>query len=78
MSKDEIIRKMLNNSIESDKNTEKAMHAIKKKCLYCTQGSTKEVKLCPIKRCPLWGYRGGKEDLGYKYNCRNKKWESRQ
>lgn len=33
--------------------------AIRKKCLECCCGQTKEVHLCPIKDCALWGYRFG-------------------
>lgn len=35
--------------------------AIKAKCLDCSGGDRKEVKLCPIKDCPLWIYRLGQE-----------------
>lgn len=36
------------------------MKAIRQKCLDCSCGSSKEVSLCPIKNCPLYGYRFGK------------------
>ncbi|MBP3567962.1 MAG: hypothetical protein J6K04_02240 [Lachnospiraceae bacterium] len=33
--------------------------AIRKKCLDCCQGQIKEVRLCPVKQCPLYEYRHG-------------------
>ena len=36
--------------------------AIRLKCLDCCCGSALEVRLCEIRRCPLWRYRLGKED----------------
>ena len=33
--------------------------AIRAKCLDCNQTSY-EVKLCPVKQCPLWDFRFGK------------------
>lgn len=33
--------------------------AIRKKCLDCCQGQMKEVRLCPVKQCPLHEYRHG-------------------
>jgi len=36
--------------------------AIRLKCLDCCCGSLAEVRLCEIRRCPLWRYRLGKED----------------
>jgi hypothetical protein len=33
--------------------------AIRKKCLDCSAGSFKEVRLCPVKDCPLWTFRFG-------------------
>lgn len=35
------------------------MKAIRKKCLECSSGQSKEVKLCTIKTCPLYAYRNG-------------------
>lgn len=35
------------------------MKAIRAKCLDCSCGSTNEVKLCPITRCPLYPFREG-------------------
>jgi hypothetical protein len=35
----------------------KLIKAIRAKCLECSGGQRKEVKLCPIKSCPLWPYR---------------------
>lgn len=36
------------------------MKAIRAKCLDCCCGQTKEVRLCPVKKCPLYLYRFGK------------------
>jgi len=36
------------------------LQSIRKKCLDCSCGSTKEVNLCPITTCALWPYRSGK------------------
>ena len=36
------------------------MKAIRKKCLDCVCGSSKEVKLCPCDDCPLYVYRTGR------------------
>jgi len=36
------------------------LKAIRKKCLDCSAGSFKEVKLCPITDCGLYEYRLGK------------------
>jgi hypothetical protein len=33
--------------------------AIRRHCLECCCGSSKEVSLCTVKTCPLWGYRRG-------------------
>lgn len=33
------------------------MKAIRAKCLDCCNGQTKEVRLCTIKKCPLYAYR---------------------
>jgi len=35
------------------------MKAIRAKCLECSNGQVKEVRLCPIKRCALYEYRMG-------------------
>ena len=34
--------------------------AIRAKCLECSNGSTAEVKECPVHRCPLYPFRFGK------------------
>lgn len=36
------------------------LKAIRAKCLDCSGNSVTEVKLCPIKNCPLYPYRSGK------------------
>lgn len=40
------------------KNT--PLKAIRKKCLDCCAQQYLEVRLCPVKTCPLWQYRMGK------------------
>lgn len=35
------------------------IRAIRAKCLDCSNGQFKEVRLCPIKNCPLYEYRNG-------------------
>lgn len=34
--------------------------AIRAKCLDCSGGQYKEVRLCPVTSCALWPYRKGK------------------
>ena len=34
--------------------------AIRAKCLDCSCGQVKEIRLCPVTKCPLWPYRMGK------------------
>jgi len=41
------------------------LQAIRKKCLDCSCGSPKEVRLCPVKNCPLYAFRLG-ENPNYK------------
>jgi hypothetical protein len=36
------------------------LKAIRAKCLDCSNGSWKEVELCPCKTCDLWAFRFGK------------------
>lgn len=36
------------------------VQAIRAKCLDCSCQQPKEVRLCPVTRCPLWPYRMGK------------------
>ena len=36
------------------------LKAMRAKCLDCSGGSPKEVRLCPVSNCPLWEYRFGK------------------
>ena len=33
---------------------------IRDKCIDCCAGSSKEVELCAVKKCPLWPFRFGK------------------
>ena len=35
------------------------MKAIRKKCLECSSGQLKEIRLCPVKNCALYEYRDG-------------------
>lgn len=37
-----------------------AVKAIRAKCIDCSAYQLNEVKLCPVKDCPLWKYRMGK------------------
>lgn len=37
--------------------------AIRLKCLDCCCGNAAEVRLCPLRRCPLWRFRMGREAL---------------
>ena len=37
--------------------------AIRAKCIDCSCGDKKEVRLCPIEWCPLWPYRMGKRPV---------------
>jgi len=34
--------------------------AIRSYCVDCSGGSSNEVRLCPVKDCPLWSWRLGK------------------
>ena len=50
--------------------------AIRAECLECSNGQWKEVRLCPMKNCPLYEYRNGhrpKEGEGIKENDLGKK-----
>ncbi|MEQ8235446.1 MAG: hypothetical protein ABRQ23_01575 [Syntrophomonadaceae bacterium] len=38
--------------------------AVRAYCLQCSNHSKKEVETCPIKKCPLYPYRLGKEEQG--------------
>lgn len=38
------------------------MKAIRNKCLDCCCDQTREVKMCPSEKCPLWPYRFGKDE----------------
>jgi len=50
------------------------MKAIRKKCLDdCSNGSYKEVKLCPITDCALYPYRFGKRPSTLKSSFPTKK-----
>ena len=35
------------------------LKVIRLKCLECSNGSSNEVKLCPVEKCPLYFYRFG-------------------
>ena len=35
------------------------LKVIRLKCLECSNGSSNEVKLCPVTKCPLYPYRFG-------------------
>lgn len=36
------------------------LKAVRLKCLDCSNGSSNEVKLCPVEKCPLYPFRFGK------------------
>lgn len=38
--------------------------AIRQKCIECSNGQYKEVRLCPIKECALYEYRNGHRPKG--------------
>lgn len=38
--------------------------AIRAKCLECSCGQVKEVRLCSVKNCPLYEYRNGHRPKG--------------
>ena len=38
--------------------------AIRAKCLECSAGQRNEVKLCVVKKCPLYAYRMGHRPKG--------------
>jgi hypothetical protein len=39
------------------------MKAIRAKCVDCSCGQLKEVRLCPVTRCALWPYRFGRRPV---------------
>lgn len=41
-----------------------ALVAIRAKCMDCTGWQMGEVRECPARQCPLWGYRFGKSPKG--------------
>ena len=41
-----------------------SMKAIRTNCLECSSGQPKEVRLCPIKKYPLFEYRTGHRPKG--------------
>lgn len=44
------------------------MRAIRAKCLECSNGQVKEVRLCPIKKCALYAYRMGHRPKDEEFN----------
>lgn len=42
------------------------LKAIRLKCLDCSNGSSNEVKVCPITGCPLYPFRDGKNPFRVK------------
>ena len=40
------------------------LRAIRAKCLDCSYGQLKEVRLCPVTKCPLYEYRMGHRPKG--------------
>jgi hypothetical protein len=59
---------IIEDDIEADADTEGAdtkststpLRALRKYCLWCSNGSANEVRLCSAKRCPLWTFRLGR------------------
>lgn len=47
------------------------MRAIRAKCLECSNGQVKEVRLCPIKRCALYEYRLGHRPKDEEFTAEN-------
>lgn len=45
--------------MEKDSKGISPIRAIRAKCLECSNGSSNEVKLCPVKSCPLHSFRFG-------------------
>lgn len=43
-----------------------AIKAIRAKCLDCSGGQSKEVRLCPVETCALWPYRMGRRPIELK------------
>ena len=43
-----------------DKLYDTPIKAIRKKCLDCTCGQVKEIRLCPVVSCACWPYRFGR------------------
>lgn len=46
--------------MDDGKKLRSPMRAIREKCLDCCGGSSNEVKLCPVSRCPLHAFRTGR------------------
>lgn len=44
---------------------QRPLKAIRSKCLDCSGGQPKEVRLCTVHGCALWPYRMGKRPIGY-------------
>lgn len=47
------------------------MKAIRAKCLECSSGQFKEVRLCTVKNCPLYEYRNGHRPKGGELTAEN-------
>lgn len=55
------------------------MKAIRLKCLDCSCGSSNEVKLCTVTRCPLYPFREGKNpNIGSRGWTEERREEQRQ
>ena len=51
-----------------DEKRPSPIKAIRQKCLDCSGGKASEVKLCPLKNCPLHPFRSGRNPYGTKRN----------
>jgi hypothetical protein len=50
----------MNTEVNTETKRLSPIKAIRANCLDCMNGSSNEVKLCPIENCPLYPYRLGK------------------
>ena len=53
------------------------LKAIRLKCLDCSCGSSNEVKLCPVVKCPLYPFRDGRDPFRAKVELTQEQKEQR-